>query len=670
MLALSLSVDAHAQAVPSTSPDASSGLEDIVVTARRVREDVSKVPITVTALSASAIAEQGITTETDLQAAVPGLTVRASETNNQLNFSIRGQSLDSFSGGAPGVLPYIDEVQINTATASSLYDMENIQVLEGPQGTLFGRNDTGGAVLFATAKPSNEFTGYMKYDIGSYDLQHFTGAVDIPILDNKLIARIAVDRNSQAGYVTNVYDNSTLGSTDDTSVRATILFRPAEQLENQTVLQYSENGGISVAGSAYSITPCGSGGTIPGVIIPASCIYTASVDAGLHATTPQVPAAALANYLQYQKNVLGFYKVDLNTTPDHNSHGFFAVNTTTDDVTPDLQIKNIFGASNSKSTDAIDFTGVPYQIYDAPNPGNISTFSQYSDELHASGKALDNHLTYIFGPYFSYEKDGNVIPNCIECDLQSPPGSDVFYYRWQTVDRSEAIYAQGSYAFGDSGLSLTLGGRETWEEIGVQHLPGDTLLLSGLPASEHETFIKPSWTVGLDYQVRPDLLLYVAQRGSWLTGGFNAEAATPNESFKPETTKDVEVGAKFNGRLFGVPARVNVAFYNQWVYNAQRAVYLAKGLTTESITDNVPEAEVTGFELSGDISAASWLILGFNTAYNDARYTNGTVAVPGFTPLFFGPYGVTPKLTVSGSTKFILPVPSAWGDMSFRVDEY
>ena len=131
--ALPLVPVAHAQ----DSADTSIGADEIIVTARRREESLSKVPIAITAISGDDLAKRAIYNENDLQAAVPGLVIRQNGGVHAFNYSIRGQSVDTFTNSPPSVLPYINEVQIVTHNASTFYDMGGIQVLKGPQGTLF-----------------------------------------------------------------------------------------------------------------------------------------------------------------------------------------------------------------------------------------------------------------------------------------------------------------------------------------------------------------------------------------------------------------------------------------------------------------------------------------------------------------------------------------------------
>ncbi len=181
----------------------------ICVTARRTSEDISKVPVTVSILSSETLTEANITTESDLRSISPGLTVRASASGNQLNYTIRGQSQDAFSNVRPGVLPYVNEVQIASAGGAStaFYDLANIQVLKGPQGTLFGRSATGGAVLFETRKADiDTVEGYGSLLVGTYDALKIEGAVNVPIVPGSVGLRVAGFHSQRDGYQKNLLD--------------------------------------------------------------------------------------------------------------------------------------------------------------------------------------------------------------------------------------------------------------------------------------------------------------------------------------------------------------------------------------------------------------------------------------------------------------------------------
>src|SRR5260370_15135747 len=134
----------------------SFSIDEIVVTAQRVKESLSKTPVAVSVISSEAMAAAQIVSEQDLQSSVPGLQARGTVNSEQLNYTLRGQSVDAFSGVRPGVLPYLNEVQIGGAgTSSAFYDLQSVLVLMGPLRLLFGRFPPGGAVLFRSQNPSD-----------------------------------------------------------------------------------------------------------------------------------------------------------------------------------------------------------------------------------------------------------------------------------------------------------------------------------------------------------------------------------------------------------------------------------------------------------------------------------------------------------------------------------
>jgi iron complex outermembrane receptor protein len=640
-------------------------VSEIIVTARRRSERLSKVPITISVLSGASLRERGITTETDLQSSVPGLSVVATQQQNQLTYSIRGQSVDSLSGSVQAVLPYIDDVQINTQSASTFYDLANIQVLKGPQGTLFGRNTTGGAVLSTTAPATDIMSGYLQADVGNYDLRRFQGAVNLPIVADKVLLRIAFDSDNEDGYVRNVYDGSRQGTTDAHSERATLELHPTDQIKNTTVFQYNQDNGTNLSGSLYDVYPCGS----PNVGVPVACIYGPATAALLNQANPNVYPGGLAAFLNYQNKTLGFYQQDDSSPANHRSDGYLLANTTVDELTPTLRVTNILGVAGANDADQNELVGSPYQAYRLGDGGNAYSTQQYSDELRVSGEALDKKLDYVVGLYYSYERDESDLTTCILCDLSAigiSPIKSEFHY--QTIDQSEAAFAQGTYALWIPGLSVTAGLRDTLEQVRIERLDRDAY--GGDPQSDPQS--KPSWNLTLQYQANPRLMFYITQRGSWRAGGYRGTASSTSDEFKAETVRDVEVGTKYNGYIVGRKAHINADLYQQWLSNAQRNLYLfdASNGSFAFFTGNVPQAQISGAELDGDVQVASWLKLGGALSSMEARYTDNKVITPGYAPLSFGPYGNAPKWSGSIFGEIALPCPAALGEMALRTDFY
>jgi iron complex outermembrane receptor protein len=193
---------------------------------------------------------------------------------------------------------------------------------------------------------------------------------------------------------------------------------------------------------------------------------------------------------------------------------------------------------------------------------------------------------------------------------------------------------------------------------------------------------EPSWNLGLDYQVTPQTLLYVAQRGGFRVGGFNGTSvvqtstgATDIDSFKPEIARDLELGIKYAGRLEQFPVRINADVYAQRVRDAQRVVYSG----VASFTVNADETQVAGFELDALIDLTSWLQMGLDYAYTDARYVDGgthfaqvnalTGAIENQT-IILGPYADAARNAGSIYWRIAHDLPNSLGQLVVRQDLY
>lgn len=644
---------------------------DIIVTARRQEERLQDVPVAVAAFGEEQLNEQRIISEADLQSATPGLTVRTTSSSNQINYAIRGQSIDSFSYSSPAVVAYFNEVQTGGTSATAFFDLASIQVLKGPQGTLFGRNATGGAVLYASKKPTDEATeGYLKVGYGNYDNTEIEGAINLP-LDEGMALRVAGKYHSRDGYQRNLYNDTRLNSIDAFTVRGSLLIAPVESnIENILVFQYGDYGGrsgglkmlnangVNGAPSTYvDPDPAGMGGNIPLNTSFGATYVPDSIAPGEASLDPRVVALGfngIADFLTKQASS-GFYDVYNDRANTHDATQKFVSNTTTLTLSDDIKLKNIFGYNNVLSFDPTDVDGSPFQWltigHDQPFLNNAGiadndkgyTYGtrQISNEFQIQGST--GALDYIVGAFWSEEKTYNRIPLAVTPDLGGAP---LGRYDFTVTDKSKALFAQLTYAVTDR-LNVTGGFRYTWEDVSIKH--GNDSLFAFLNAgNSSRKDSKPSWLIGIDYKVTDDLLLYFNQRGSWRTGGFNG-TATVNfvdpSSFEPETTYDFEAGMKFAGSLGAMPARLNIAVYDQHIKNVQRAPYIG----ISAVGGNVKKARVTGVEIDGSFDITDWFQLGGAFTYTDARYTNN-VATVGGNPFFFGPYADTPEM--SGSAFF------------------
>jgi iron complex outermembrane receptor protein len=679
---------ANQPTAPAPATNDTSG--DIIVTAQRREESLSRVPLSISAFNADTLKTRVITREQDLQSLVPGLVVKSGQNQNQVSFTLRGNTLDPFSGASPAVLTYLNEVPFSGGNSSTaFYDFSSVQVLKGPQGTLFGRNATGGAVLYASTQPGDDFGGYLTVRGGERSLRQVEGAVDIPIIQDKLSVRLAGDYQAQDGYVHNLLAGGTLGDIDNKSGRITVVAKPTDTIKNVTVFQYSKFGGNEAGSELYSYYKLGATNNGYNLTTTLDTVYGEGLFPGVGngAPGPGTFPGAVAGYLAWQK--AHPYDIYYSYNLPHSSHNYFLSNTTTIDLNDTTTFKNIFGYQKSFSRTPGILSGSPFASLDlynttgafsGPPGGEVFRNESYSEEAQIQGTIADKKLKYIVGFFYNDAGKEEGIPVIVGGELAAPLGQ-VLYHTHGT-DNSKALYAQATYDFSNhiEGLSLTLGGRYTWEEVGETAYP-DHAFAANFP-HEKTSLHAPSWNAVLQWQFNRENQIYFTQRGSFRSGNYNG-AVTPYpiagfgfpNFFKNEYTHDFEVGYKFSGLIAGHRAHFNVAAYDQIVHNAQHSIYAVVGGNPAAFTVNVPEATIKGVEVDGDIEATEWLHFGFSGAYTHARYTKNLVDLSVQTGIPnnivpFDSYPDAPKISGSLFVDLTLPVPADIGNVHLRADSF
>ena len=656
-----------------------NGLEEVLVTAQRRAESIERTPVAVVALGGEALVKNAVRSEADLQSAVPGLIVKAGQSSNQINYSLRGQTVDAFSSSRPSVLPYVNEVQVGGSGATAFYDLQNVQVLKGPQGTLFGRNSTGGAVLFTTAKPTDEYGGYAALRLGNYNLRQAEAALNMPVSESVLV-RLAGYYEKSDGYQYNTYWNETNGDVDRKAGRLSVTLKPADGVVNDLVLDYAKSGGNNLGSVVYNVFPLGTGNPF----VPTNFLYTPAMDAVFGAGSwnaylaahPKVDRGGLIAFTAAQQ-ARGPFTISTDGLNFHRSEDTILSNITTVDLGADLKLKNVFGYVHRTTYDSSEFDGTPYGIDSNGGRGRGGPLREVSEELQLLGKAADGKLDYVVGAYYADEKIHTYSLSVIVELLPFIPATNQVN-EGTTKSRTTAGYAQGTYDLGD-GLSATLGARYSSEKASFLHSPTDQYVLAPNPAYTNpleDTFNKLSWTAGLQKQVNDDLMLYVTSRRSFRSGGFNFFAPplpglgnAGGAEYGPETATDGEVGAKFKGEIGGVPTRLNVAAYQMQVKDIQRSNYVQIFGALAGITVNVPKAKIKGLEFDGTMSPTNWLNLGWTLNYTDAKFTDNVVSVLGNAAAQFGPYPDTPEWSGSAFADVTVPVGNDLR-LSVRGDAY
>jgi iron complex outermembrane receptor protein len=695
----------------SGATDDRSAIREIIVTAQRRAESLQRTPVAIDVLDEDTIRKTAIASEADLQFASPGLTVRAGFSSNQLNYALRGQSLDAFSDTRPGVVPYFNEVQTGGVGGGStaFYDIQSIQVLKGPQGTLFGRNATGGAVLFTSTKPKEELGGYVKGSLGNYDLKQFDAALNVPIVEDKLLARLAGFFEQRDGYQRNLFQGQRFGKVDGSGnrigdvdrfgLRGSITFKPSSTFTNELVVDYLHSDGSSLANLISSLEPSG---LVPLIALTnfgnetqyngiinaftgglAGCNQTTNnCAAQFAAANPALDPGGIASYLNAQDQ-RGPFRVEIDGPSYFKGRNVVVSNISELELNDTTRLRGIAGYTYLKNEIAGDIDGTPYPIDDNGNGGKNDTTEQYSFELQLLGEAMSDKLEYVVGAYYAHEKNENETTSRL---FQFPPLNQTVIYNKLGTRKQYAAYAQGTYDLSDTvgveGLGITLGARFTQEDLRFETLVGDTAF-NAPPAvqatydfNQTKSYSNVSWTVGLDYQVNPDLLLYVVSRRSYKNGGYNGiqppipgPGSQGGNEYAREALTDAEVGLKFSGSVGSVPTQLNLAAYQSWVKEGQRVAYTLIGPNPAALTVNVPRSKITGLEIDGQIKPTSWLSIGGSLNYTDARFTSNLVSIAGGAPVAFETYPDTPEW--SGSVFGDVSVPVGQSLLvNFRGDLY
>jgi iron complex outermembrane receptor protein len=342
---------------PRTAAADAQTVGEVVVTAQRRDQSLSRTPVSVAVISSDTLSKAQVVSEDDLREAAPGLQIRSGGTSNQINYAIRGESQDPFSNVRPGVLPYINDVQIGgQGGASVFYDLQSVQVLKGPQGTLFGRSATGGAILFTTQKPTDQLGGYLSVLGGNYDAQKAEGAVNVPVIGDRVMLRIAGFERSRDGYQENLYDGKHVGEQRQYGGRVSLKVKLGPKFQNELVVDYLHSNGQNTSAVLSGLLPYTgvgapyipiqylySGTATPTATITGECTLQGFV--GLGACPPVNPAVA-GFYTSYFSDPHHPANGIAGQLADQQARGPYVVNTDS---------SNIFRTNNTVLTDTASY---------------------------------------------------------------------------------------------------------------------------------------------------------------------------------------------------------------------------------------------------------------------------------------------------------------------------
>ncbi|HWE45979.1 MAG TPA: TonB-dependent receptor [Caulobacteraceae bacterium] len=562
-----------AQAAAPADSNGTTTLPEVLVQARRVTEDQQKTPVAVTAINKDILRLDTTTEVTEIQKDVPNFVIQPSQLGGDAapSFTIRGLSTSILAD--PSVVSYVDGVvQDPRNFAYQFYDLDSVQVLKGPQGTLFGKNSTGGALLLQPTHPGNEFGGWLDARFGNYNDREFTGAINLPVNDT-LAFRISGEWEQRDGTVESVNSGLKYDNRNHDSFRAEMEWKPTEWFDNYlSVTTYrvrQQNNTPLVIGLNTSCPPPSPAGFPTGL---GECYFEFPATLGLGTVDIGQEFA--------QQQTLGKDKT-VNATPLPFDVDYDGVTDIAQFKFGDgLMLRNIAHGDWSAYDIVTDLDGTNAPLVDQTD---IQNNHFWSDELQLLGKSFDNRLNWIVGAYYS-DFRSNESQDLHQLDFPGNPLGEVLVHDIQP-STSSALFAQGTWDFGDwvKGLSLTAGYRYTWDHksfTDTRLAPAAAapppfgfgtdcaLLIFGIAAdpatctrSQSAHWSDDNYNVSLNWQATDHVLLYVATRKGYKAGGFNFASSSPAlVSYAPEELKDVEVGVKADWYV-GMPVRTNIAIY-------------------------------------------------------------------------------------------------------------
>lgn len=604
-------------AVPALSQEESAQLAEVVVTAQRRAQDLQKTPISVSAYTAEDLEAAQIVNGVDVILASPGVVGgRQIANSNAATYFIRGVGQDDANTLVdPAVGIYVDDVYIARQIANNnfLYDVERIEVLRGPQGVLYGRNTSGGAVKIVTKKPDAVASATLEAGVGNYNAWEVRGVLNAPISDS-FFSRTAAFTHKRDGFIKNVTLNELSDEADAWGVR------------QQFRMLGGDNLTVDVNGSFTQSNTVGT--TSSNRLVSKSLFETAS------------------GY-KNPKNFVQEARADVTVEQRGETYTF----------------KSVTAFADTNWDFALDFGGAPLPIYVIANDIKSRQFSQEFQVNKSVGK-----LDLTAGLFVFAEKSDND-------ELTSLFGDAVQLLKsYSHNTNAYALYGQAQYQATEK-LAVTVGGRFTKEDrdITISQFIFDagsgsfvplwndsTLDGLGIPRKISDDDFSPKF--GIEYVLSEDVFFYGSYTEGFKSASWNQRANTPSEfqPFKPEQVAAIEVGAKsyFLDRRSSLNVSVFRNEYTDFIVNQINPT------TGDFLTTNAAEMRVTGVELEAAAKLGSSVDLTASLAYMDAEYTKLAPGVP-------FPITNKPKFTPEWSSTLGLRWvvwDGAAGDLQFSAD--
>ena len=681
-------------------------LEEVIVTAQKREQNVQDVPIAISAFDNKFIVESGVTDIMQLQAFAPGLSVYSEYSPLATSFNIRGLGTTASSVSLESSVGlYIDGVYRSRQASGigDLVDIERVEVLKGPQGTLFGKNTVAGAVQFLTVAPVlDEWGGFAEFRVGSENLRKFSGAINIPLVDGRAAARVSGGGHKRDGYVENIVTGTELNEKDRYSIRAQLLFKISDSLTARLIADHSEIEENCCGGSNVYDGPTDSiAGFNPaaGLVLPIEAVagrpvvladdfdkyevaydeepYYKLEESGLSLELnwelENATFTSLTAYRRYEDfdRSADFMPVDFASRVEDATN--FEVEQ--DTFTQEFRLDGTWGENVNYVTGFYYFD----QEIDRFFP---FTWGEDANTLLTGGLTLGTLDAFgVFAPAGTI-CTGEAFPGMgVEdlCPLPAfPPGEGATNTSNQE-QTSWAVFGQADFKISDKWVA-TLGLRYLDEEKELSAIFEESIFtpvfaaiplispfiddLDGVKLDDTAT----TGTAKLAYFWNDDVMTYISYGRGYKSGGTNTDRI-PAETgaqqlFDPETSDSWEVGIKSD--LLDKRLRINAAVYYMELDDFQANNFVGNTF----VLQNAGAIETQGFELDLMALPASWLSINAGIAHVDAEYADFQTSICAQTPFGMEPDADQPGFPnicdVTGNQVGGIPEWSAYG--SFRTE--
>ncbi len=598
-------------------------LEEIVVTARKRAEALEDTPVAVTAIGTQDLRSASVYRLDEVRELVPNLNLQETRLGNVANFSIRGVGTGSEDiQFDPGVAIYLDGVFLPRASGSLLnvVDVEQIEVLRGPQGTLFGKNSVGGAINITTIKPRPEFEAFLRLRPGNFDSLDTEAMLNVPLVEDLLLGRFTFYSSQRDGYVYDNFRDETYGNADDLVFLGSLRLLATEDLTFDLSGMWSRSHSRGRGGQCRVVREDG----------PVAGLFPQLFDA-------------------CRRTSLFEWSSDVHGISDIVSSGTWGVlNYDIGDlwVFEDLALKGI-GSWNQQTTRLrfdVDGTSVPVTYLSAVGPplleGDPGPAQQTSGEIQLNGAALDGRLVFVSGLFAQWEqaedhRATNVGPPLTAASTLADSETDNWTwapYLQMTAEVTDWLSLTGGVRYTEDNKKLSL--QQTQTATGTVSFPKATdskLFTKWTPMASIATIapdhLLPDWT--------DHLMAYFTYAQGFKGGGFNALPGAPTElaaPFDPETVDSFEIG--FKSIFFDQRFTLNTAFFHAKYDDIQKVSVTTEGegeeVVVRRITENAASATIEGFEIEMLALPYEGLVVNGNIGFTDAKYDSFPNAISDF----------------------------------------